>query len=92
VVTFADGGRQEYSESFVADNSAPSLEVSSVSTTGNASAQSLVVVFEALDDIDISTLSVNLLGLRASDLRASAGVVERAEESAFARTIVPQMC
>lgn len=82
---FADGSKQDYTESFRLERLSPQIQLSQLAIEMAEGGQYLVASFEASDDVDLSYLSVALTGLRASDLRAAGGVVSQAESKAFLR-------
>src|SRR5690606_7932952 len=81
---FDDGVSLHHQESFHFENQPPTIEVTRVGVTGGVGEQRLVVELAAADDVDLSHLEVEAVGLRASDLRAVGGVVAKARERAFA--------
>ena len=82
---FADGSKQDYSESFQSEAVPPSLQLTQLAFDMEEGGQYLTVSFDASDEVDLSYLSITLTGLRASDLRAAGGVVSQAERKAFLR-------
>jgi hypothetical protein len=85
-VTFADGSTQVHNESFQVETNRPQLAFKQVQLADLDGQQHLILSAEASDDVDISYVSFSATGLRASDLRAAGGVVDRAREKAFAGT------
>ncbi|HEC05095.1 MAG TPA: hypothetical protein ENI84_02720, partial [Thiothrix sp.] len=81
-----NGGTDTYSEQFFEEIEKPKLSLSNVSVATVAGKQYVKVTLEASDNSDLSYISLRLSGIRASDLRAAAGVVEKALDTAFART------
>ncbi len=83
-------GLQTHGETFVFEQITPNLEFIDVQIVGEAADQSLIVNVRATDDTDISYLSFDVVGLRASDLRQAGGVIAEAKRSAFVSTASPQ--
>ncbi len=76
-------------EQFPADRVPPTVQVQSVSIVGQGAGQALRVVAQAADQQDLAQVRLNVLGIRASTLRSTGGVVELARRSAFAATAEP---
>ena len=78
---------ERYTEVFAVETDAPRLEMS---TNGGVrfididGRQHLVVTLTATEETDISVVAASVLGLRASTLEASGGIVEKARPLAFA--------
>ncbi|MEJ2063568.1 MAG: Ig-like domain-containing protein [Reinekea sp.] len=85
-VTDINGQSVSHHESFSVESNLPSLEFNSVSITGTSQDQWLELHLNANDDVDITSVSVDVLGLRASVLAEVGGVVDDAANSAFAST------
>ena len=85
-VTRSDGLIDTHAESYVKETNAPDLGLSSVGVQSNENGQSLVVIFDVGDDVDISYLDVSISALRASDIRENEGIIEGAMSTAFAAT------
>ena len=84
ILSLRDGSSQTHSESFFAELNSPQLVFKSVSLTLIENTQYLVTQAEASDDVDISYVQFSVTGLRASELRAAGGVVDKAKATAFA--------
>ncbi|HXK18398.1 MAG TPA: Ig-like domain-containing protein, partial [Polyangiaceae bacterium] len=87
---FNDGSAQSYSESFAIEQAQPELTFEGVALTNVAGEQHLDVTVTAHDDVDLSAVTFDVVGLTASDLRAVGGVVEAARRNAFAKLLAPE--
>ena len=86
-ISRADGSSEQVSESFALDQNSPNFEFSGVEIVAGANgSQNLQVNVIASDDTDIAFLSFNVVGISASDLRSSGGVISEAKSRAFAIT------
>jgi len=85
-VTRAGGVEENLTESFAFEEQAPSINFQNVAIQGSGSEQNLVIRFDALDNADIAYVAYQAIGLRASQLRSSGGVIEEARQNAFAET------
>ena len=83
-LTFSDGEEQPVTEEFLAEENSPSIEFGGVSLSSIDGEQQLVVIVHASDDVDISSVSLGVLGVNASDLRREGGVLEAVRRYAFA--------
>ncbi len=83
-LTFRDGVTQTHAETFQVDTVQPSISLNNVALSLADGQQYLVVTVDVEEDTDLSYLSFSATGIRASDLRAAGGVVDKAKESAFA--------
>lgn len=86
---FNDGTTQPYSEAFSVEQLAPELTFEGVALTNVGGEQHLNVTVTAHDNVDLSSVTFDVTGLKASDLRAVGGVVEAAKSSAFAKLFAP---
>ncbi|ARU56628.1 hypothetical protein OLMES_2578 [Oleiphilus messinensis] len=84
--TDTTGEVQDYSEIFSVENTRPTMVVSRLAITELEGNQFLDIVLEVADNIDISFVSMEAVGVRASILRSSGGVVEKAKQQAFAHS------
>ena len=75
---------QTHDETFVVEGSAPAIAFESVAIATHENKQTLVVTVRASDDIDVSYVSLSVVGMRVSRLRAAGGLVQGARGSAFA--------
>jgi len=89
-VTYQDIDKKIYTESFVYEDVSPQLSFKSASIVGETNKQNLVIEVEASDNQDIAYISFDVVGLSASALRNSGGVVAEAKEGSFASTGVAQ--
>jgi hypothetical protein len=89
-IVTTDASVEVFSEHFVSESNPPALTFTSVSIAPDGSGQRLVVEVEATDDQDLAYLSFNIVGLRASTLRANGGVIAEARQDAFAETETAQ--
>jgi hypothetical protein len=87
---FNDGTAQTYSEAFSVEDAAPELKFDNVALSNVNGDQYLNVTVTARDDIDMSSVTFDVTGLLASDLRAAGGVIEAAKPNAFAKLITPE--
>ncbi|MBL4671230.1 MAG: hypothetical protein JKX81_03135, partial [Arenicella sp.] len=78
------GNDVTHTETFVDEGVPPSLVFDRVEITDEDDQQRLIVTMDADDLNDIAYLTFNVVGLRASDLRTSGGVVSEARKNAFA--------
>jgi hypothetical protein len=85
-ISLSNGELQSHAESFSDENFSPELNFDTVEIVGTEGDQSLVVSVDAVEDTDIAYLSFNIIGLSASDLRASGGVIAEAKNRAFLNT------
>ncbi|MCU7944540.1 MAG: hypothetical protein KZQ87_17875, partial [Candidatus Thiodiazotropha sp. (ex Cardiolucina cf. quadrata)] len=81
--SYIDGSTTLYSEHFSVETNKPSISLESIAVSEVDGKQFLVANLDASDDTDLSYLSIRLTGIRASDLRKSGGVIQKARESAF---------
>ncbi len=92
--TDIQGQSYTHSETFSVDQNRPTLEFDAVSITGTSQDQWLELHLSVSDDVDVSKVKAQLLGIRASVLAEAGGVVDVAARSAFANsdgytTVVP---
>ncbi|MGK0440210.1 MAG: hypothetical protein ACJATK_003177, partial [Paracoccaceae bacterium] len=85
-----DGSTFAANEDFVSETNSPTIEFDSVAIEGSGDAQQLIVTVSANDETDIAYLSFSVLGLNASDLTTSGGVIAEARNTAFVKTLEPQ--
>ncbi len=85
-VAFLDGNSQTYSETLSYESHSPDVSIAEIGVAADDGGQFATLTLTASDDTDISYVSVELTGLRASDLRRFGGVVEKAANSAFVET------
>ena len=81
-----DGLRTSYQEVFAVESNPPIIELGEVRFLDVGGAQHLAVTATAVDDVDISRVSLSIVGLRASVLRNAGGIIEKARTQAFADT------
>ncbi|MEJ2423844.1 MAG: hypothetical protein P8101_05195 [Candidatus Thiodiazotropha sp.] len=81
--TYIDGHSVQYSESFILESAKPSISLENLAINFVDGEQFLVANLHANDNTDLSYVSVRLTGIRASDLRSSGGVIQKAKENAF---------
>lgn len=81
-----DAAEIKHSENFSYENNLPDLEFESVSFSEQDQQQFLNVLVNVKDDVDMRFVAFNVMGIRASDLRAVGGVLELAKEKAFVTT------
>ena len=84
VLHFQDSSTQTHIETFSTELIPPHLAYQAISLEMVAGVQYLSVQVEATDDVDISHVSFSVIGIRASDLRAAGGVIDKASKQAFA--------
>ena len=79
-------GSDFYQEQYAVETNAPtlSLQASSVSV---AEQQSLKLMFDVQDDVDVSYLDVDVVGVKASDIRNNGGVVNSDAVPRFLATL-----
>lgn len=86
----SDGTIRRHSEQFAPEAVSPQIGIERVglaSGSGDqAGQQFLEITVSATDDVDLAYVTISAVGVRASVLRATGGVVEEAGRSAFART------
>ena len=80
--------QESLTEQFQPDNKLPSIEFDQAAIVGETGSQRLAVTVSADDDTDITHLSFDVVGLRASDLSTTGGVIFEAKQRAFASTDV----
>src|SRR6478609_5209167 len=85
IVGFSDGTEQVTTETFAVETSKPHLTFGTVGLTSSGDDQHLNVSVLATDDSDLVSVSLSVLGVKASDLRANAGVLDTVRPLAFAR-------
>lgn len=86
-VRMDDGSVQTHGEVFAIENAPPNIQFQGVSMLRlDDGAQALSVSLTASDDTDLQLVRLKVIGLRASELRAAGGIIERARVSAFAET------
>lgn len=85
-VTLIDGAEFSYQEQFIAEDTRPDLQFHEVAIESTPQGQYLITSVVASDDTDISYIGFSVSGIRASDLRNAGGIVNKAKQSAFART------
>ncbi|MCP5078418.1 MAG: hypothetical protein GY951_10240, partial [Psychromonas sp.] len=88
-ISFKDGTSIQYSEQFDYENNQPEITINSVSIVNHNQLQHAKVELSVTEDTDISNISLSLVGVRASDLRASGGVIDKAKERSFVNTYSP---
>lgn len=79
-----DGLTQSHTEQFYAESVAPKISLDIISIRADGDRQFLDIVLEASDDLDVSYVAVQAVGLRASTLRSVGGVVDEARPNSFA--------
>lgn len=79
-----DGLTQSHTEQFYAENISPRIALSGISIRAEGDRQFLDIAVEATDDLDISYVALQAVGLRASILRTAGGVIDAAKPNAFA--------
>ena len=85
-VYLVDGTSFDYSESFSFEQQKPEVGFDDVTVSTTNDEQFLITSVYASDDTDISYLGFSISAIRASVLRSVGGIVEKAKESAFAKT------
>ncbi|MGD8642354.1 MAG: hypothetical protein PVG89_17075, partial [Gammaproteobacteria bacterium] len=83
---FRDNTSQQYAEALQVETTRPTVALQGVSLAAVDNQQKLIVQVSVSEDTDLRFTSFSVLGLRASDLRASGGVVDKARQTAFAAT------
>ncbi|HEY3487359.1 MAG TPA: Ig-like domain-containing protein, partial [Gammaproteobacteria bacterium] len=86
ILHYVNAPDQTHSETFQIETTAPTITFSGVSIQLINGVQHLVVRATASDDIDINYVGFSVIGLRASELRAAGGVIQKASQKAFATT------
>ncbi|HED52412.1 MAG TPA: hypothetical protein ENI83_02530, partial [Gammaproteobacteria bacterium] len=81
-----DGSVQVHTEAFAVEANAPALTFDTVGLQLANDQQHLITRVTAFDDTDISYIGFSVTGIRASELRAAGGVIDKARETAFAAT------
>ena len=86
VVIHTSNETYNYSETFTQEAIKPSLTLDGISIDEIEGTQYLNLSLKSADDTDISYVAIDAVGLRASELRRVGGVVEKARETAFAKS------
>lgn len=81
-----DGATVAYQETFTTEVNRPTIELQEVRFLDVGGSQHLAITASAVDDVDISRVSLSIVGLRASVLRNAGGIIEKARQQAFADT------
>ncbi|MBU2713739.1 Ig-like domain-containing protein, partial [Zooshikella harenae] len=85
-ISYVDGSSQVYSEHFTIESQQPELSIKSISFQQGKDTQYLLVTLLSQDNVDITSVDLNVTGLKASELRNNGGVVQSAKEKAFLST------
>ena len=85
-ISHIDGSSESYSEIFTWESIQPSIAIDRVAISENGGEQSIALDLTADDNTDLAYLSIRITGIRASDLRRSGGVVQKAKDNAFIDT------
>ena len=79
-------GDISYQESFAVDVISPQLILENLSLISNGAKQALLLEFTVTDNIDISSVNLDVLGVSAGLLSSKGGVIDEVDEFAFVKT------